>query len=1240
VVNDREVLTFNKALPPHSFKECSRRIVATWSGKQDAEAIGPSRLLRLRSERRYDNRAEKRDELAPPHRFPRVEDVIVSCRLALFRAASRSDFDSNAAPIQDTLADAGGVKPDKPRGAAAMQQVADWLEKLGLGQYAERFAENDISFSVLPDLTDQHLKEIGVSLGHRLRLLRAIAELTSREKDAPKPAVPTAASAAPEDTAERRQVTVMFSDLVGSTALSARMDPEDLREVISAYQKCVAETVQRFGGFVAKYMGDGVLVYFGYPQAHEDDAERAVRAGLEFVAEIAAAKSSVPLQARVGIATGLVVVGDLIGSGEAQERGIVGETPNLAARLQGVAEPNTVVIAESTRKLLGNLFDLQDVSAQDLKGIGSPVRAWMALRTSSAEGRFEALHASGLTALVGREEELELLFRRWSKAKTGEGQVVLLSGEAGIGKSRLTAALLGAVASEPHIRLRYFCSPQHTDSALYPIISQMERAAEMAHDDTQQAKLDKLDAVLTPTSTSKQDAALFASMLSLPDDGRYPALNLDPPQRRRNTLEALTVQLETLSRQNPVLMIFEDAHWTDPTTLELFGRVVDRVRSLRVLLIVTFRPEFEPPWIGRPYVTALTINRLAEREVGAMIDGVIGNKLLPANIRQDIIERTDGIPLFVEEMTRAVLEAKDEETAERTVAAVPSPRIAVPPSLHASLMARLDRLGAAKEVAQVGAAIGREFTHALLAAVVHKPEQELGSALDRIIRAGLLFRQGVPPHASYLFKHALIQDAAYGTLLREPRRALHARIAETLESGFADIVENHPEILARHCTDAGLIEKAAGLWAKAGQRSLARSALVEAVEQLTRALDQITTLPDTPVLRREQIKLQVALITPLLHVKGFAAPATKAAVERARLLIEQAEAIGEPPEDSLLLFSVLYGFWVANYVAFNGDVMHELASQFLALAEKQGATVPLMMGHRLMGSSVNIAEARAHYDQALSLYDPAEHRPLAARFGQDVRVAILSNRSLPLWLLGHPGAALADAKQALKYARETSQAATLMFALFYTSLTCLLWADYGAAKAVIDELVALADEKGATLWKAGGVAFQGSLLALTGQAADAVHTITSGIRAWRSTGATVFLCRGGCHVWREHMRNIGRYDDAWRCIGEAINAIETTKETRWEAEVNRVAGEIALMSPQQDAAKAEAHFERALAVARQQKAKSWELRAAMSLARLWRDQGKVQQARELLAPVYGWFTEGFDTRDLKEAKVLMEQLAT
>src|SRR5208283_4895990 len=578
-----------------------------------------------------------------------------------------------------------------------------------------------------------------------------------------------------------------------SNCFPARLDPEDLRGIIGAYHERCAEVITKSGGFVARYLGDGVLAYFGYPQAHEDDAERAVRAGLELIAAVAALKSRVSLQTRVGIATGLVVVGDLIGSGESQEHDIVGETPNLAARLQAIALPNMVVIAEGTRKLLGNLFELEDLGERELKDIAEPVRVWAALRPTSVANHFEALHAAGLTALVGREEERELLLRRWARVKSGEGQVVLLSGEAGIGKSRLTAALVERLGNEPHLRLRYFCSPQHTDSALFPIIGEMERAAGLARDDTAQAKLDKLDALLAYASTSAQDASLFAEMLSLTNDGRYPAIELTPQQRRQRTMEALIALIEVLTRSRPVLMIFEDAQWSDSTSLEALGRTVDRIRTLRALLIVTFRPEFDAPWIGQSHVTALILNRLTQRDVSVMIDHVAGNKLLPASTQRDVIERSDGVPLFVEEMTKAVLEAEGDREIAAATATSSAPALAVPATLHASLMARLDRLGSAKEVAQVGAAIGREFSHALLAAVAQKPEAELGSALDRLIQAGLLFRRGTPPHATYLFKHALVQDAAYGTLPRERRRALHARIAETLESQFPEIAESQPE---------------------------------------------------------------------------------------------------------------------------------------------------------------------------------------------------------------------------------------------------------------------------------------------------------------------------------------------------------------------------------------------------------------------------------------------------------------
>ena len=664
--------------------------------------------------------------------------------------------------------------------------------------------------------------------------------------------------------------------------------------------------------------------------------------------------------------------------------------------------------------------------------------------------------------------------------------------------------------------------------------------------------------------------------------------------------------------------------------------------KLPVLLIVTFRPDFTPPWIGRSHVTTVTINRLPERDVRAMIDRIAGNTLLPPEVRQDIIERTDGIPLFVEEMTKAALEAESEGAAQRTAVASLA-ALAVPASLHGSLLARLDRVGPAKEVAQIGAALGRKFSYPLLAAVVRRPEAELASALDRLVAAGLLFQQGVPPHATYLFKHALVQDAAYGTLLREPRRTLHAGIAEAFETQFSEIADNQPELLARHYTEAGLVEHAASLWGKAGQRSLERSALVEAAEQITRALDQIARLPATPALRREQIRLQVALITPVIHVNGYAAPETKAAAEKARLLIQQAEALGETLEDQLLLFSALYGFWGANYVAFDdGELVRKLAAEFMTLAEKRGVTVPRLIGHRVMGISLfwtgEIVEARKHLDEAVRLYQPREHRPLATRFGHDPGVAALINRAFALWSLGYPKAALEDADNAVRNAREIGQAATLMYALSNAAWSQIYCGNYQTAMTLVQELLPLAREKRAAYWTAFGLINEGCLLALTGSVANGASMLSSGIAAWRSTGANIwvpFFVSRLAHAYAK----LERFQEAAHCIEEAIRAVEATKERWCEADISRIAGEIALISPERDLVKAEAHFERALVVARQQRAKSWELRAATSLARLWRDQSKMQQAHELLSQVFGGFTEGFDTCDLKEAKALLEDLA-
>jgi class 3 adenylate cyclase/predicted ATPase len=1108
--------------------------------------------------------------------------------------------------------------------------IDGWLRRIGLAQYAEMFHANDIDIELLGRLTNDDLKDIGVvSFGHRKKLLEAIAELAGAFPVSPQPAIEPKA----RDAAERRQVTVMFSDLVGSTALSARMDPEDLREVISAYQKCVAETVGRFGGFVAKYMGDGVLVYFGYPQAHEDDAERAVRAGLELVHAVTALKSSAPVQARVGIATGLVVVGDLIGSGEAQERGIVGETPNLAARLQGVAEPNTVVIAEGTRRLLGNLFELEDLGAKDLKGIAGPVRAWAALRQASLGSRFEALHAGGLTDLIGREEELELLLRRWSKAKTGEGQVVLLSGEPGIGKSRLTAALLERLTTEPHTRLRYFCSPLHTDSTLYPLISQMERAAGFAHDDTAQAKLGKLDAVLAQSFTPPQDAALFAEMLSLPNDGRYPSLELLPQQRRQRTLEALTAQMEALSQSNPVLMIFEDVHWIDPTSLEALGRAADRIRNLRVLLIVTYRPEFDPPWIGGPQVTALTINRLAQREIDAMIDRVVGNKLIPIGIRQHIIERTDGIPLFVEEMTKDVLEAVGEEAAERPVAAISSLSVAVPASLHASLMARLDRLGSAKEIAQIGAVIGREFSHFLLAAVMRKAEGELETELERLITAGLLFRQGVLPHATYLFKHALVQDAAYGTLLRSSRQQLHGQIASTLEEEFPEIVEGQPELLARHCTEAGLDEQAIKYWRTAGEKAVRRASNREAIGHFRRAL--ALNEKQAPDVGRSLTELAILsqLGPALMSVHGWTAPEVGVAFERAEHLARELES-------SIDLAPPLAGLWLFHTARGQFSRADEITKELFDVAHTLHDSDVLLQAHHcawpIRWFRGALTDAKAHTDAGMGLYDEVRHaRHRFLYLGHDPAVCALSIKSVLQWLLGHPTQGVRSERDAIDLARRLQHVPSLAHALWFVCQAQVARSDAVAVVNTANELLTLSEEHGLPQTRAVALAYLGWAIGQTEDVSRGVRRLEEGLAMYNRLGVRSNLCLTICLLAETYFM-AEQYEKG---MEQANLAIATSSEIgdRWcLPRIHTIRARLLQTFRQVDAA--EASLQLAVDIAAAQSAKGAQLQAVNSLARLWREQGKPQQARELLAPVYSWFTEGFDTRDLKEAKSLLDEL--
>jgi class 3 adenylate cyclase/predicted ATPase len=1109
-----------------------------------------------------------------------------------------------------------------------MQQIADWLEKLGMSEYAQRFAENGIDVSVLPHLTDQDLKDIGVLLGHRRKMLAAIANLGDAAAVAVSPAASLSAPLVEAGTTtsigERRHVTVMFCDLVDSTGVAAKLDAEEWRDLVGAYLDAASAAVMEMGGKVAKKLGDGLMALFGYPVAQENDAERAVRAALATQLALAelnrknAGTGKPALAARIGIDSGPVVV-DALGE-------IFGEVPNIAARAQALAEPGSVVVTARVQRQVAGLFVAEERGSHELKGVPELVTLFRIVRASGGGRRAGQRH---LTPLVGRDEEIALLVRRWERSRQGDGQLVLIVGEPGLGKSRLIEEFHARLRDVPHTWVEWSCSQLLQNTPLHPI-AEWGRLRFGGADVPAEQRLADLENTLALIKLDPaENVPLLAPLLDipLPQEG---APTLAPEELRRRQLAALTAWAMSSARVQPAVLALEDLHWADPTTLDLLRGIAERGALAPLFVLISARPEFRAPWGMRSHHGMVALAPLDREQVRHMVGELAARHALPKQVVESVTERTGGVPLFVEEVTRLLLERGEQGGTQ-----------AIPPTLQQSLTARLDRLGPAREVAQIASVIGRDFSYALLRALAGMEDAPLQIALERLAEADILLVQGLPPDSDYRFKHALIQDAAYENLLKARRQILHRRVGETLRDKFADSGAAEPELLAYHFTQAGMTEAAIEWWGKAGQRSLERSALVEAAEQFAHALALIGTLPSTPALRREQIRLQVAAITPLMYIKGFAAPETKAAAERARLLIEQAEALGEPPQDPLLIFSVLYGFCLANEVAFNGDVMRELAMQFLATAEKQGTTAPLEIGHRLMGVSLmltgNVAQARGHLDEAIALYDPAAHRPLATRFGAEPGVAGLIYRARTLWFLGYPETALADADHALKDAREIGQAATLMLALFLASFTRIDCGNYTVATAEADELVALADEKDALAWKAIGMLNQGCLLILTGKASDAVRAITSGITSLRSTGATLYEPRHLRYLAMAYAE-LGQLDDAWRCIDDAIDKVERSKERWCEAEVHRIAGQIALKSLVPDPEKAEAYFDRALAVARQQQAKSWELRAAMSMARLWRDRGKQDAARELLAPVYGWFTEGFDTRDLKEAKALLDDL--
>jgi class 3 adenylate cyclase/predicted ATPase len=1113
--------------------------------------------------------------------------------------------------------------------------IAEWLRGLGLEQYADAFRENAIDAEVLGDVTADDLRELGVGpVGHRRKLLAAIAALRNNPSETIAETASTVPAAGGAE-AERRQITVMFCDLVGSTPLSTRFDPEDLREIVGAYHRCVADTVGRFGGFVAKYMGDGVQVYFGYPQAHEDDAERAARAGLAVCDAVGRLTTQEPLNVRIGVATGLVVVGDLIGAGAAQERGVVGETPNLAARLQALAQPGTLVIADSTRRQIGTLFEIEDLGPQPLAGFAEPQPAWRVVGDSGVVSRFEALR-SGTTPLIGRDEELDLLLRRWRQAKSGAGRVVLVSGEPGIGKSRLTAALSAHIETEPHARLRYFCSPHHQDSALYPFVGQLERAAGFTRDDTTATKLDKLEALLGD-GAEPGDLSLIAEMLSLAGGERFPPLDLSPQRKKERTMAALLRQLQALAQRQPVLMIFEDLHWIDPTSREVLDLTVEKITDLPVLLVATYRPEFQPPWVGGSQVTVIALNRLGRNEGATLVHRLAGNLgALPPDVVDEIVERTDGVPLFVEELTKAVVEA-GADRGHASIAVVPPSSLAVPATLHASLLGRLDRLGpVAKTVAQAGAAIGRDFSYELLAAAVPLTEPDLREALGRLVEAGLVFQRGAPPTAEYLFKHALVQDTAYSTLLRGPRQALHRRIAEALEQRFPHLVETRPEIVAHHYGEAAMADKAIGYWHRAGKLSVAKSAVREAIAQLRRGLSLLDGLPETRERKQLELDNQVTLTTALMAGKGYADPETVAVLERANRLVTETGAVGSPPH-----FSVLFGLWVSNFTGGTIAAALDHAANFLSSAQSQPSSGLLLVGHRILALSSMMSgdyrAALAHAETAASLYRPDEHRDSAFHYGQDIGVSAFVQLSWALWHRGYPDQSARAADRALAYSRELGHAHTLAHAFWYAGMAAVFARDVVTACAYGNDCVAVASEHGFALWAAVGRILQGWADSQKGDATG-IARIRDGLAAAEATGtrlSTPFFLA----LLAEALALAGKIEEGLAVLDDALATAAASGERGWDAEIHRLRGDLTARLPHPDPAKAEDSFRTALAIAREQGTRGYELRAATSLARLWRGQGRRTEARDLLPPVYGWFTERFDTADLKEAKALLGELA-
>jgi class 3 adenylate cyclase/predicted ATPase len=1062
-----------------------------------------------------------------------------------------------------------------------------------------------------------------------------------QHEDHPLPLAPPTTVPPPE--AERRQLTVMFCDLVDSTKLSSQLDPEDWRDVVRAYQRVCTDVIQRYDGHIAQLLGDGLLIYFGYPQAHEDDAQRAIRTGLgildamEDLNQRLQQAKGIQLAIRIGVNTGLVVIGEMGGAGR-QEQLALGETPNIAARIQGLAQPNTVAISEATYRLIQGYFDCEALGAQALRGVAEPVAVYRVLQESGARGRLDVAVTRGLTPLVGRESEVTLLLERWAQVKAGHGHVVLLTGDARIGKSRLVQMLKDHVANEPHVHWECRSAEYSQNTALFPLVELFQRILRFEPQETPEAKLEKLEHALSQYRLPVEESVrLFAPLLSLPlPEDRYAFLALSPQRQRQKTLEMLVALLLELAEQHPVLFILEDLHWTDPTTLEWLHLLIDQTPTASILVLLTCRSHFQPAWHHRSYLTEITVKRLSHAQVEQIVNCLTDGKILPPEVLAQIVERTDGVPLFVEELTKAVVESgylQDVHGHYELTGALST--LAIPATLQDSLMARLDRLVTAKAVAQYAAVLGRQFPYELLQAVSQLDASTLQRELGRLVEAEIIYQRGLLPQAYYFFKHALIQDAAYQSLLKSTRQHYHQRIALVLEAQFPETTEEQPELLAHHYTEAGLIEQAVGYWQKAGQRAAERSAHVEAISHLTTGLPLLQTLPNTPHRMHQELDFQTLLGTALLATRGYAAPEVEAVYERARALCQH---VGETPQ----LTKVLVGLFLFYVNRPNFHTSHELGEQLLRLAHQSGDPTRLLQAHMVQGVTVfwtgHLAQAWHALEQGIALYDALHHHLMAVDYGQDSGVVCRHYAGWVRWCLGYPDQARTITNAMLTLAQELAHPLSLVYALSAASALHNRLREGRTAHQLAEAACALAAEHGFTYWVAQATTHRGVALVTQGQSEEGIVLIQRGITARRATGAELGRSWHSASLAKAY-GTAGQVHKGLSALAEGLAWIENTGERSCEAELHRLKGELLLQQSVSNQTEAESCFHHAIDIARNQQAKSWELRATTSLARLWQQQGKRQEAYDLLAPVYNWFTEGFDTADLKDAKALLNELS-